>query len=384
MKTVITGNFAVAEAVNAARAQVIAAYPITPQTGIVERLAELCSEGRLVAEYVKVESEHSALATLVGAASVGARTFSATSSHGLAYMHEMLHWASGARLPIVLANVNRALGPGWNIWADQTDSLSQRDTGWLQVYCASSQEAHDSVLIAYRVAEQIMLPVMIVLEAFVLSHTSEIVDLCEPPLADQYLPPPRFKRYLDLQDPRYVGQVMRPRHFQLHRQAMQQAMDEAFTVWPRAEAEFKNIFGRRYGIIEGYRAQDADLVVVSSGTISSTAQVVVDQCRQAGGKVGLLRLRLFRPFPGKLLRRALRRAAKVVVLDRNISIGRGGIFAEEIRAAMSEGNHENQPQVFGYVLGLGGMDVTPEHITQAIAHAQSRKVCQEPVYWIGT
>ncbi|MGD9281826.1 MAG: pyruvate ferredoxin oxidoreductase, partial [Desulfobacterales bacterium] len=201
MKQVAEGSQAVSEAVRLAKVQVIAAYPITPQTHIVEELSEYCANGTLNARFICVESEHSAMAALIGAASSGVRTFTASSSHGLAYMHELLHWASGARLPIVMTNVNRALGPGWNIWLDQTDSLSQRDTGWIQLYCEDSQDALDTTLIAYRLAESVNLPVMVVLDAFFLSHTYEPVDIPDQKTVDAFLPPlsPRFQ--LDTANP---------------------------------------------------------------------------------------------------------------------------------------------------------------------------------------
>ena len=213
MKQVIKGNFAVSHGVRLSRVKVISAYPITPQTTIVEELSEMCATGKLEARFIKVESEHSAMAAVVGSESAGVRSFTATSSQGLLLMHEMLHWAAGSRLPIVLTNVNRAIGPGWNIWADQTDSVSQRDTGWIQIYCESNQEVLDSVIMGYRLAEEVSLPVMVTYDAFFLSHTSEVVDVPEIQAVDAFLPAfePRFR--LDVKDPRMFGGMMTPEYF---------------------------------------------------------------------------------------------------------------------------------------------------------------------------
>lgn len=213
MKKVITGNHAVSFGAQLSRVQVISAYPITPQTQIVELLSEFCASGKLKAKFIKVESEHSAMAACVAASQTGTRAFTATSAHGLALMHEVLHWAAGARLPIVMAEVNRAMGPGWSVWTDQNDSLSQRDTGWLQFYCESNQEVLDTCLIAFRVAEQISMPVMFVLDAFVLSHTSEAVDIPDQELADKFLPPFQPEWKLDLADPRAFGGLSNPDHY---------------------------------------------------------------------------------------------------------------------------------------------------------------------------
>lgn len=210
MKKVLEGSHAVAEAVRLAGVQVVSAYPITPQTHIVERLADFCADGSMNARFLRVESEHSALAALIGASSMGVRTFTATSSQGLALMHELLHWASGARLPIVMADVNRALAPGWNIWADQTDSLSQRDTGWIQFYCETGQEILDTTLLAFRLAEAVNLPVMVVLDAFFLSHTFEPVDIPDQEAADAFLPPFRPRIALNTADPCALSQMAPP------------------------------------------------------------------------------------------------------------------------------------------------------------------------------
>ena len=246
MRQVAEGSQAVSEAVRLAKVQVIAAYPITPQTHIVEALSEFCANGTLNARFICVESEHSAMAAIIGAASSGVRTFTATSSHGLAYMHELLHWASGARLPIVMADVNRALGPGWNIWLDQTDSLSQRDTGWIQLYCEDSQDVLDTTLMAYRLAESVNLPVMVVLDAFFLSHTYEPVDVPDPKPVDKFLPPfvPRFQ--LDTGNPGAFNQFVAPQAYMEMRYNIQTAMEQVSENYSRIAEEFEIIFGRHY------------------------------------------------------------------------------------------------------------------------------------------
>jgi pyruvate/2-oxoacid:ferredoxin oxidoreductase alpha subunit len=379
-RKVITGNYAVSYGAALARAQVIAAYPITPQTQIVELLADFCAEGLLQAKFIKVESEHSAMAACIGASAVGARAFTATSAQGLALMHEMLHWAAGARLPVVLANVNRAMGPPWSIWTDQNDSLSQRDTGWIQYYCESNQEALDTVIQAYKVAERVSLPAMLVLDAFFLSHTSEPVEIPEQGLVDRYLPPYRPKYKLDLADPRAFGGITMPSEYFELRYKIQKAMEEALAVAEEADLEFKRLFGRGYGLVEPYRLEGAELALVTSGTVTSTARLVIDRLRAEGEKVGLLKARLFRPFPTSLVREHLLGIPKIAVIDRNISFGHGGIFAQEIKSALY--NH-GQPPLFGFIAGLGGRDITPELIEEIIEYALSHDRPEEEIIWMG-
>jgi len=379
MKKVIMGNHAVSYGVQLARAQVIAAYPITPQTQIVEMLSEMCADGLLDAKFIKVESEHSAMAACVGASSAGARAFTATSSHGLALMHEMLHWAAGARLPIVMANVNRALGPGWSIWTEQTDSLAQRDTGWLQFYCESNQEVLDTVIQAFKIAEQVLLPVMLVLDAFVLSHTEEPVDIPDQGLVDEYLPPYQAQYKLDPSDPHAFGAMVAPDHYMEMRYKIQKAMEEAVEVARRADEEFGEAFGRSYGLVEPYRLEDAEVVLVTSATITSTARDVVDELREEGKRVGLLKIRMFRPSPFCDVREALTGAKKVAVIDRNISFGHGGIFAEEVKSALY--NSSARPPIFGFVIGLGGRDVTPASIRGIAEYTFEHDAPETEILW---
>jgi pyruvate/2-oxoacid:ferredoxin oxidoreductase alpha subunit len=364
MKRVLEGSHAVSYGVMLSRVQVICAYPITPQTHVVERLSELCASGELEAKFVKVESEHSAMATCIGAAAVGVRTFTATSSQGLALMHELLHWASGARLPIVMANVNRTLGAPWNIWCEQTDSLSQRDTGWLQFYCESSQEVLDTVIQAYKISERVSLPSMVVLDAFYLSHTFEPVNIPEIERVDRFLPAYQPTYRIDPKDPRSFSGLTPPDLFTEVRYQMQQAMEEAKEVILQVDEEYHQLFGRRYGMLETYRTEDAELVLVTSGTASGTSRDVIDMYRDQGKAVGMLKIRTLRPFPSEEIRKVLKEVPKVAVIDRNISYGMGGIFAQEVKAIFA--NERLRPKIFGYIAGLGGRDITQETISNVI------------------
>jgi pyruvate/2-oxoacid:ferredoxin oxidoreductase alpha subunit len=364
MKRVLEGSHAVSYGVMLSRVQVICAYPITPQTHVVERLSELCAAGELQAKFVKVESEHSAMATCIGAAAVGVRTFTATSSQGLALMHELLHWASGARLPIVMANVNRTLGAPWNIWCEQTDSLSQRDTGWLQFYCESSQEVLDTVIQAYKISERVSLPSMVVLDAFYLSHTFEPVNIPDIERVDRFLPAYQPTYRIDPKDPRSFSGLTPPDLFTEVRYQMQQAMEEAKEVILQVDEEYHQLFGRRYGSLETYRTEDAELVLVTSGTASGTSRDVIDMYRDQGKAVGMLKIRTLRPFPSEEIRKVLKEVPKVAVIDRNISYGMGGIFAQEVKAIFA--NERLRPKIFGYIAGLGGRDITQETISNVI------------------
>jgi len=364
---------------------VIAAYPITPQTQVVEELAEMCATGELAARFIKVESEHSAMAACIGAAATGARTFTATSSQGLALMHELLHWAGGGRLPIVMADINRAMAPGWTVWTDQNDSLSQRDTGWVQLYCETNQEVLDTTIMAFKLAETVDLPVMIVLDAFFLSHTSEPVDIPEPAAVDAFLPPRRARYKMDTSEPHAFGALTTPAVYMEMRLRQQEAMREARERLIAIDRDFGAHFGRRYGVIETYRMEDAELALLTSGTITSTARHVVNERRAAGEAVGLVKVKMFRPFPGADLRAALSKVRDVAVLDRNISPGHSGIFAEELRAALYDLPVAERPRVHGYIVGLGGRDVTPATILDCITRTR-QAVPAEPTpedVWVG-
>jgi pyruvate/2-oxoacid:ferredoxin oxidoreductase alpha subunit len=381
MKKIMVGNHAVSWGVMLARAEVISAYPITPQTTIVEELSVLCADERLRAKFIPVESEHSAMACCIGAAAAGVRTFTATSGQGLALMHEMLHWASGARLPIVMATVNRALGSPWNIWGEQTDALAQRDTGWLQFYCENNQEVLDTTIHAFKIAEEILLPVMLNLDAFFLSHTAEPVEIHEQRLVDNFLPRFEAPYRLDPQDPHSFGCLTPPDYFMEFRYKIQQAMLKGKEVSRRVDEDFGRAFGRKYGLIDAYRCEGADLILVASGTIASTARVVVDALREKGRKVGVVKVRLFRPFPKEELLEVVKDAEKVAVVDRNVSFGVGGIFAHELRAAFC--NDKARPPVFSYIAGLGGRDVTPQVLNDVVYQTYKKSEPDEQSVWVG-
>ncbi len=381
MKKVITGNQAVAYGVILSRVDVISAYPITPQTTIVEELSELIASGRLKTKFLKVESEHSAMAALIGASTGGVRTFTATSSHGLAYMHEMLHWASGARLPIVLVNVNRALGAPWNIWGDQSDSVSQRDTGWIQLYCENNQEVLDTILQAYLIAETVRLPVMVVLDAFVLSHTAEAVEIPSIEEVDSILPPFCPDYPIDTQEPRSYSVITTPDYFLEFRYKVQKAMEQVPEVAKKVDDEFKTRFGRGYGAIERYGKEGAEVLLMTSGTVTSTSRTVIKKLMEKGLGVAGIKIKRFRPFPSEEICETIQGAKKIAVIDRNLSAGVGGVFAQELRASLY--SREERPQVFGFISGLGGRDITPELIEEAIQYTLDHDRPEEEILWLG-
>lgn len=369
-RLLLTGNHAAAYGAMLSRAEVISAYPITPQTMIVELLSELTASGRLDADFITVESEHSAMAACVGAAAAGSRAYTATSGQGLALMHEMLHWAVGARLPIVLTNVNRAMAPGWSIWSDQTDILSQRDVGWMMLFAESVQEAQDFVIWMYRVAEQVHLPGMVGMDAFILSHTAEPLIVHDQAAVDSYLPPLEPVYDLDPGDPRaYGGLVNRDHYFEL-RFKIVEAMERAQRLVVEAGAEFGEILGRTYEPVEEYMLDDADYVIVSAGALTSNVRQAVRQLRAQGLSVGLLRIVAFRPFPFDAIRSILSGRRKVAVIDRNVSPGHSGIFAGEIGAALA--TLRDAPPVFGYIAGLGGRDVRVETVAEIVGDLLER------------
>jgi len=381
MKTILMGNHAASWGAQLARVKVISAYPITPQTQVVEMLSEMCADGSIDAKFIKVESEHSAMAAIIAASTAGARAFTATSSHGLALMHELLHWASGARLPLVMVNVNRAMGPGWNIWSEQTDSLAQRDTGWLQYYVENNQEVLDTVLQAFRVAEDVLLPVMVSYDAFFLSHTYEPVDVPAQEEVDRYLPEPRPRQILDVKDPRAFYGLTQPDIYMELRYRIQKAHERAIDVAGQADEEWFGAFGRKYGRVEAVDCDDAETVLVTSCSTVSPARILQRALREKGEKVGLLKIRLFRPFPTEDVRKALLGAKKAVVIDRNTSFGKGGIFADEIRAVLA--GEKEAPKVFGYITGLGGRDITPDLLETILREAMDSEEPEEYMMFRG-
>ena len=360
---VLSGSYAQSYAALLARVQVVSAYPITPQTSIVEKIAEFVSSGELPAQFVKVESEHSALQVCISASALGARTYTATSSQGLLLMHELVHWASGMRTPIVMGVVNRAVGPPWNIGADHTDTMSQRDTGWIQFYVESNQEVLDTVLQAFRLAEdpEVRLPAMIAEDAFYLSHTVEPVDLPDQATVDRFLPPREPHAVLVPGAPIRVGSFTGPDHYVDFRHQVAEAMQRVPKVFAAVEEEYARLTGRFHGgPLATYRTDDADAILVTMGTATTTARSVVDELRASGRKVGLAKLRLFRPFPDDEVRRLAATVDRIGVMDRSYTFGRMGPAATEVSAALYTGSH--RPAVTSFLAGIGGRDVTPQEV----------------------
>jgi pyruvate/2-oxoacid:ferredoxin oxidoreductase alpha subunit len=381
MRQLLTGNDAAAEAVKLSRVQVIAAYPITPQTSIAESLSDFVSKKKLDARYMRVESETSALACLIGASMAGARAFTATSSQGLALMHELLHWASGARLPIVLVNVNRSMASPWSLGTDHIDSLSQRDTGWLQFYCEKAQEVLDTVIIAFKLSEKLLLPVMILSDGFYLSHFVEPVSIPDQKQVDRFLPERKTRYRLDPKAPHTFGGGVSGPIFARLKKDFQVSMEEAKVIFRELCREFESIFGRKYSAVEPYRTEDAEIVLITVGTITGTARVFVDQARQEGMKVGFLKMKMFRPFPEEEARQVLKGSKRIVVLDRNISFGAEGIFSQELKAALY--GMDPKPEVIDVIAGLGGLDVTPEGLRDLCQKVLRGEIRSGKPHWMG-
>jgi pyruvate/2-oxoacid:ferredoxin oxidoreductase alpha subunit len=376
MKKLMTGNEAAALAAKMARPQVVAAYPITPQTGIAEKLAHYAAAGEIKARYIKVESETSAMAACIGGSLGGARTFTATSSQGLALMHELLHWASGARLPIVLVNVNRSMAAPWSLGVDHNDTLSQRDTGCLQIYCETAQEVFDSVLIAFKLAEKILIPTMVCMDGFYLSHFSEPLDIPEQQEVDRFLPPRKARYIMDPRDPCTFGGGVSAQVLYALRKRMQADMEMVPGILDRIFLDFSKGFGRRYRAVETIRKPGDDLALITTATLAGTAKAYVRQAEH----VGLIKMRLFRPFPVGALRKALKGFKKGIVLDRNLSPGAGGIFAQEIKTSLY-GTEEQIPLV-SVIAGLGGVDVTVDHLDALLRRVREQSVGAGETYWM--
>jgi pyruvate/2-oxoacid:ferredoxin oxidoreductase alpha subunit len=385
---ILDGNQAAALGAKLSRVQVIAAYPITPQTPVTETLSEFVERGELKAEYVAVESEHSALAVCASASMVGARTFTATSSHGLAYMHEMLHWTAGARLPVVLACVNRAIGAPWNILNDQQDSISQRDTGWVQIYARNNQEIIDSMIQAYRIAEQVYVPVMVCYDGYLLSHAQMPVSVPKQNDVDGFLPPYQPHTILDPSDPKNYNLVTlaNPRlnaegvlcHGYMEiRQLLQEALQDSLRVIIQAGGEFGKIFNRSYN---NYFWDDgitgAEVVIVAMGSLAMEATITAEMLRKEGYKVGVLGIRIFRPFPKAAIVNALKKAKHIVVFDKNISYGAEGATCSEIKAALYGSGIK--VMVKNFIVGLGGRDVKAREMAIAVKKSVRSKLSTEP------
>ncbi|MFH1925572.1 MAG: transketolase C-terminal domain-containing protein [Chloroflexota bacterium] len=352
-------SIAVADAAMLSDVDVVSAYPITPQTHIVEHLAELVANGELKAAYIPVESEHSAMSACVGASAVGARTFTATASQGLELMHEVLYVASAMRLPIVMAVANRALSAPISIWGEHSDAMATRDVGWIQIFVENGQEAVDNVICAFRMGEdkRVLLPVMIHLDGFVLTHVIEPIELPDKKDVDRFLPPFKYPLPLDPEKPVTMGAFGQPFIYTEVKWAQEMNLENSKDVILEVWQEFGKAFGRQYSPIEQYQTDGARVLLLTMGSYSETAMVAVDKMRGDGKEVGLLKLRLWRPFPYEELRKAVKGAEILIVLDRAISFGGpGGPVCSEIKAALYK--EEKRPKIVGFVGGLGGRDIT--------------------------
>jgi pyruvate/2-oxoacid:ferredoxin oxidoreductase alpha subunit len=377
-RVLLTGNHAVAWGARLSRPKVLPVYPITPQTPILELLTEFHAKGELDAEILTPESEHSVMAACIPASLTGVRVFTATASQGLMLMHEKLHYASGARAPIVMANVGRTIASPWAFWPDQTDSVAQRDTGWLQFYTESAQESLDTVIQAYRIAEQVLLPAMISIDAFYVSHALEPVQLPPQSLVDEYLPPYAPDHFIDPERCESWGNVATQDMYYRHRRDIGAAMDRSIAVAQQADKEWQRLTGRGWGLVECYRCEDADLVIATMGSMCGTAREAVDAMRAAGQAVGLLKVRLFRPLPVAALREALAGVRDVLVLDRNFAPGAGGALHHELRAALY--GMDRAPRLHGYLAGVGGVNVSVEKIIEFTVRARAGEPGLEPVW----
>ena len=375
VKKVISSAEAVSEAVKRARPSVIPVYPITPQTKISEKLADYVADGDLDAHYIKVESEHSAMSAAIGASGAGVRVFTATSSQGLAYMHEPVFAAAGMRVPIVMANANRALSAPINIWNDQQDSISERDSGWIQLYAETGQEAFDTILQAYKISENqdILLPTMVCIDGFILTHTVDPVELLSQEEVDSFLPKyTRGYSYLDPEDPMSLGTLADTESYLEIRHDMEIAMEHSLDVIEEVGKEFGDLFGRYYGLIEEYKSEDADIILIAMGSLCGTIKDVVDKERENGKKVGLVRIRSYRPFPKDALKVAVK-DAKLAVIDKDISFGAGGAVYMDVKAALDN-------ETYGFIIGLGGRDITPIDIEEIIEKTENPT---KDIEWIG-
>ncbi|ARC86518.1 pyruvate synthase subunit porA [Clostridium argentinense CDC 2741] len=364
-KAFLSGNDALAEGVRLARPQVISAYPITPQTTVVERLSEMVEEGSLKSEYIHVESEHSALSAAMGASSVGARTFTATSSQGLLYMAECLQYASGGRFPIVMMNANRSTALPWNIYGDQRDSLSQLDCGWIQVYVEDAQESLDMVLQSYVIAEnkKVLTPIMINLDGFILTHTYELVQIPTSEEADKFVPPFETPNKMDLENPVNMAFSTGPGDNMEFKYQQHKAMIDAKKVIKDVDEAFNKQFGRKYGgMVEEYRCDDAEIVLVTLGSVTGLARIVVDELRASGLKAGVFRIRFLRPFPEEELINLAKHVKGIGVLEKDISFGYEGTVYANVNSAIAKAR-VSIPS-YNFVAGLGGRDISKDDVLE--------------------
>lgn len=376
MKKVLEGSMAISDAVRIAEPKVISAYPITPQTHIVEHLSQMVADGNLKAEFVMVESEHTAASVCLGASACGVRTYTATASQGLLYMSEVIYNIAGMRLPVVLTVANRAISAPINIWNDMQDSMALRDSGAIQLYAENNQEAYDMHIQAFKIAEDrgVMLPVMVCVDGFVLTHTFEVVDTIDDiEKVKEYLPPLNMEYKLDVDNPYSFGTIGEPSVYMEARFNLVSAINNSKKIIVSAADEYKDMFGKFQGsLIDTYKLDDAKTVIVAMGSVLGTIKDVVDELRQSGQKIGVLKVRSFRPFPEDEIVEALENAKNVIVIEKAISLGKGGILSQEIRDSLYK-RRINSINVNGYVLGLGGRDITPKNIYDLVIKAEKEE-----------
>lgn len=369
-------SLAVSEAVKLANADVVCAYPITPQTHIVESLAELCANGELDAEFICVESEHSAMSACLGSAATGARTFTATAGQGLELMHEAVYLASSMRLPIVMAVANRALSAPLSVWGDHSDVMAVRDTGWISVFCENGQEAFDMTLWSFKVSEdkRVLFPVMVNLDGFHLTHVVEPIEIEDEEKVRAFLPPNDFPLPLDPQKPVNMGTFAPPHIYSEIKKSQEVAFQSIMPHLKEAWGEFAKHFGRQYNPVETYKMEGAETAILTMGSFSQTASVAIDKLRAKGKKVGQIKLRLWRPFPFEELRASMKGVKRLIILDRAISSGGpGGPVASEVKSALyKEAGH---PKVASFIAGLGGRDILPEQFVEIIERGE--KIAEE-------
>jgi pyruvate ferredoxin oxidoreductase alpha subunit len=370
----IEGSYAVAQVVAHCRPHVISAYPITPQTHIVEGLADLVGEGQLQAEFVNVESEFSAASVVLGASAAGARAYTATTSQGLLLMSEVIYCIAGMRLPIVLTCANRAISAPLSIWNDQQDSMAVRDAGWIQLHAEDNQEASDLHIQAFKIAEQTFLPTMVCMDGFILTHAFEPVDIPEQKEVDDFLPPFKPRHIVDPRWPRGIGLFADPRFYMETRYILHRALEKSEETIKEVSAEFAKVFGRDSGgFFKTYKLEKADVAIVSMGSVVGTIKELIDQLEEEGKKVGLLQICSYRPFPRKEVYRALKDKTNIVVLEKCISLGRGGILASDVRWSFPRAEKKDR-NISSFVAGLGGRNISIDDLRYMV-----EKVEKEPV-----
>ncbi len=394
MYIIESGNVAAATGVKLARAQVIAAYPITPQTPLTEKLSEFVESEEFSAEYIPVESEHSAMAVCIAASTAGARAFTATSANGLLYMSEQLHWAVGARLPIVMCVPNRGIGAPWTVWNDQQDTISQRDAGWIQIYANDHQQIIDAVVKAFRLAQTVSIPVMVCYDGYILSHTYMPFDQPDQDQVDSFLPAFEPKNFLDPENPGNFNPVtlpdvrpgvdgkIQPGYIEI-RHNLHMDLRTAIDTYVEIDREFEEQFGRGGNpLIEKYKCDDADFVAVCIGSLSYQLRDVIDIMRDDGVKIGVMGVQMYRPFPDKAIVDALSDKKCAIVFEKALSYGNQGALYGDIKSALYSG--ENRPFIHNYLLGLGGREIKTQHLLDALTEScTSPETFGDTARWIG-